>query len=176
MKSISFLIALLCIIEVSLSQEISSKVFPDSYFGIYTGTLSINTEKGSTQVPMEFHLKATDSIGKYQYILVYGENETRQVREYTLVEKNKKNGHYQIDENNGIILDTKWLNNKLYCLFEVNKNILTSFLIFHDDYIDFEIVFSNTENKNISGGTEEEIPEVFSYPITVVQTASLKKQ
>lgn len=80
-----------------------------------------------------------------------------------------------IDENNGILLDTQVVENRLYTLFEVGGNLLTNFITFHEDHLIFEIIFANTSEKIKSGKSTEEIPEVISYPIKVVQRAVLNK-
>ncbi|RDK89244.1 hypothetical protein C8D94_1011128 [Marinirhabdus gelatinilytica] len=150
--------------------------FPEDFFGIYKGTLHISSEKGKQEVPMELHLFATDTIGAYTYTLVYGEGTSKQVRDYSLVEIDAEKGLFQVDENNGILLDTKILSNKLYTLFEVSGNLLTTFITFEKDHLIFEIVFAPTSKKNVTHGNDEANTEVISYPITTVQRAVLKKQ
>jgi len=125
---------------------------------------------------MEFHLNKTDSIGKYNYVLVYGENEKRQERKYYLIEKDAEKGNYVVDEDNGIFIDAKVLENKLYCLFEVEQSLLTTFITFEKNHLLFEIVYSNTSKKEESGGQNDSIPKVTSYPLHVIQKAKLLKQ
>ncbi len=158
------------------SQESTAINFPNDYFGIYTGQLQINSEKGTQEIPMEFHLLATDTLGKYTYNLVYGANDERQVRSYNLIEKDKEKGNYVVDENNGILLDDKVIGNRMYALFEVNNSLLTTFITFEKDHMVFEIAFSNKEKKRTSYAENEDETEVISYPISVVQRAVLYKQ
>jgi hypothetical protein len=121
---------------------------------------------------MEFHLKKTDSAHRFNYILMYNNNP----RNYTLVVKDKEKGIYEVDENNGIILPSRFSNNTLYSFFEVQGNLLSSRFSFSEEELDFEILFSATKNKTTTGGLSKEIPEVFGYPISVVQKAILKKE
>lgn len=162
--------------NIIIAQEKSPINFPENYLGKYIGTLDIFSEKGKTEYPMEFHLLATDSVGKYKYTLVYGDGENRQERPYTLIEKDKQKGNYVLDENNGITLDAKVNENKMYFLFEVMDSLLTTFITFEKDHLIFEIVVTNTKKKNVSGGQNDSIPKVSSYPIHVVQKARLIKQ
>ena len=159
----------------AVSQE-KSVQFPDDFFGIYTGTLHISSDKGDQILPMEFHLLATDSVGKYTYTLVYGEGETKQIRDYSLLEKNKTKGAYVVDENNGIILDDKVLDNRMYALFEVNNTLLTTFITFEADHMIFEIIATSKSDKRVTYTEDEDKTEVISYPITTIQRAVLKKQ
>lgn len=150
--------------------------FPDDYFGIYKGTLEIEAENGIREIPMELHLKPTDTIGKYHYTLIYGEGDMRQERKYTLRDEDPEKGRFTVDENNGIVLDDKLMGNKLYSLFEVQGNLLTTFITFHQDHLVFEITFANKENRRVSQAENEEKTEVISYPISTVQRGILKKQ
>ncbi len=176
MKFLTFLVAFIFTIQVSIAQDDNTSSFPDAYFGIYSGELVIHSEKGIKYYPMEFHLLPTDSIGAYNYMIVYGKDENRQERKYTLKEIDKSKGNYMLDENNGILLDCKVIGNKMYFLFEVMDSFLTTFVTFNSDHLIFEIVVTNPKTKKTSGGTDEDTPEVFSYPISVVQKAVLNKQ
>lgn len=176
MKKIITLVLFLCISAISFSQDSKSIQFPDDYFGEYQGTLNITSKRGIQKIPMEFHLSKTDSIGKYNYILVYGEGEKKQVRNYFLLEKDAEKGNYMIDEDNGIFINAKVVENKLFCLFEVEQSLLTTFITFEKDHLLFEIVYSNTEKKELSGGQNDSIPKVTSYPPLVIQKAKLIKQ
>jgi len=160
----------------TFSQESIPINFPDDYFGIYTGTLEISNKNGNQTYPMEFHLQPTDSIGKYEYKLVYGAGDTRQERPYNLIAKDTASGSYIVDENNGIILHDKVIGNRMYALFEVGGNLLTTFITFEKDHMIFEIAVTNTAEKQLSYTNDEEKTEVISYPITTVQRAVLQKQ
>ncbi len=176
MKVLLFLFASVFTIHLSIAQESNELHFPDAYFGIYSGDLIIHSKNGIKNYPMEFHLLPTDSTGIYNYMIVYGKDDNRQERKYTLKEKNKSTGSYILDENNGILLDCKVIENKMYFLFEVMDNLLTTFVTFKKNHLIFEIVVINTKKKSTSGGQDEAIPEVISYPISVVQKAILNKQ
>ncbi|MCW5520020.1 hypothetical protein J1N09_09235 [Aureitalea sp. L0-47] len=177
MKILSFLLffPFLCSFGINAQTE-SELSFPEDYFGVYKGTLEIEAERGSQEVPMEFHLKPTDTIGKYHYTLVYGEGDMRQERKYTLLAEDAEKGNYVVDENNGIILDDKVQGNRLYSLFEVQGTLLTTFMTFQEDHMVFEITAANMEKRRVSQADNEEKTKVISYPISTVQRAVLKKQ
>jgi hypothetical protein len=171
------LTSLLLIYSSSLfSQQDPAINFPDDFFGIYTGTLEISNKNGDRTYPMEFHLQPTDSIGKYEYKLVYGAGDQRQERPYNLIAKDTTSGSYIVDENNGIILHDKVIDNRMYALFEVGGSLLTTFITFERDYMIFEIVATNKAEKQLSYANNKEKTEVISYPITTVQRAVLQKQ
>jgi len=160
----------------SVAQEEQNKDFPEAYFGKYAGELHVSSKKGLETYAMEFHLLPTDSIGRYSYTLVYGEGEQLQKRLYTLIEKNAEKGEYVVNENNGIVIDDRVIDNRMYALFEVQGTLLTTFITFEKDHLIFEIIATNKEERKITGGQNEVTPEVISYPITTVQRAILFKQ
>jgi hypothetical protein len=177
--NINYLTLFLIVLLAGMTSEAQPKetaVFPQAFFGIYKGTLQIEGESGSSTYPMEFHLLPTDSSRVYRYTLIYGEGESRQVRDYSLLEINKDKGMYVVDEQNGILLDDKVVGNRMYSLFEVQGTLLTTFITFETDHMIFEIVAARGENKKTSGGQTDSIPRVISYPISTVQRAILYKQ
>lgn len=169
-----YILVFILLTFVCYSQNKQS-TFPEDFYGKYKGKLNIVNPNGKMEIDMEFHLFPTDSSGKYQYTIIYASENINQERKYLLIEKDKSKGYYIIDENNGIFLDAKLLNNTLYSVFEVQGNILTTTEKFYEDYLDFEIIFMNKEKVNKSGNTDSETPEVISYPISVIQFAKLEK-
>ena len=61
-------------------------------------------------------------------------------------------------------------------MFDVQGNLLTTFITFETDHVFFEIIFAPTRNKTTTYAEDVEKTEVISYPITTVQTAILQKQ
>ena len=51
---------------ISFAQNDVSSVFPDDYLGVYNGKLNINSDRGTQEITMEFHLKATDSMDTFE--------------------------------------------------------------------------------------------------------------
>lgn len=172
-NTISLVLGLL-LSTVSFAQ--TEKQFPEDYFGIYKGELKIINPSGEQSIDMEFHLTSTDTTDSYNYTLVYVVNGEAQPRNYTLKVKDRSKGEFVVDENNGIVLDAKWVGNRLYSMFEVQGNLLTTTETFYDDYMLFEITFASKTSANKSGTEGDNAVEVFSYPITTVQSARLEKQ
>lgn len=148
------------------------KNFPEDFLGNYKGKLIISNANGNQEIDMEFNLTKTDTLGTYKYVLVYN----NQPRNYFLIEKDKSKGQYIIDENNGILLQASVFDNGLFSMFEVNGNLITTTEKFYDNYMDFEIIFTNTNKAETTGKGTEEIPTVKVYPILVTQRARLYKE
>ncbi|MBO3117918.1 hypothetical protein J4050_14270 [Winogradskyella sp. DF17] len=168
------LIILLCFSSLVLAQKDGFN-FPEDAFGIYKGDLIIENDKGKQTIGMEFHFQPTEVIGTYQYKIVYIADAKRQERNYNLIVKDSTLGQYIIDENNGIRLPAKQFGHRIHSIFEVQGNLLITTEAFYDDYMLFEIVFSNTNEEVVSGNTSEDIPKVTAYPVTVSQRAKLFK-
>ncbi len=168
-----YVLTFLCAFLLS-AQSKSELSFPKDYFGNYKGLLEIDTPVGIREIPMELWLQPTDTVGKYRYVIVYGEGEKRQERKYHLVVKNENLGDYVIDENNGILLEAKVFENRLYSLFEVSGNLLTTFITFDKDQLLFEITVASRE-KALETKENEEGTEVVSYPVVTRQRALLHK-
>ncbi len=174
MKSVFFLF--ISLLGFSTEAQEDSLQFPQDFYGIYKGDLHIVNARGNQTIGMEFHLNPTDSIDKYQYMLVYIIEGKRQERKYSLLVKDTSKGEYVIDENNGILLDAKLIDNTIYSMFEVQGNLITTTERFYKNAMDFEITFTDTKQKMLSKTEEEESIDVTSYPIGGVQKAYLIKQ
>lgn len=170
MKQIFLFLSLFVFALASYGQD--ALVFPDDFLGIYKGQLEITTPRGKQKIPMEFHLQVTDSSAVYNYVLVYN----GKPRNYSLKVLDKEKKVFEIDENNGIVLPVKFVDNTLYSFFEVQGNFLSSRLAFQGTQLEFEILFTAMKNKVITGKGTKEIPFVYGYPINVVQRALLRRQ
>ena len=170
------LIARLVLLSVFSLNAQQHENFPESFLGVYKGDLLIQNTRGTQTIGMEFHLNASDTLGKYDYKIVYIAEGNRQERNYNLIVKDPEKGQYVVDENNGIQLEAKQFGNKLFSVFEVQKSLLFTTETFYEDYMTFEIIFSNSNNKVTSGGEADQSPEVFSFPVSVYQYARLLKQ
>lgn len=146
-------------------------IFPDDFLGIYKGDLEITSSNGTEIIPMEFHLLRTADSFKYDYKIFYGEEKSE--RAYTLIETNNPN-IYELDENNGIILPIAYSNHTLFSTYEVAGNLLNNSEVFYEDRMEFMITMSTLKNKEETG--ESAGYKVSSYPISVMQQATLLKQ
>jgi hypothetical protein len=145
-------------------------IFPDNFLGVYKGDLINTTSNGVEIIPMEFHLLATSDHFKYDYKIYYGAE--RSERAYTLIQTENPN-IYELDENNGILLPVAYSKNTLFSTYEVAGNLLQNSEVFYKDRMDFMITMSVLKNKEETG--EAAGYPVSSYPISVVQQASLYK-
>lgn len=158
----------------SESQEIESetnKKFPEDFLGIYKGDLQIITSNGTEVLPMEFHLLGATDGERFGYKIYYGKE--REERSYNL-ERTHNPNLFLIDENNGIVLESGYANQTLFATYEVMGNLLNSTEKFYDDRMEFHITMARVQDTSMTGNESSAI--VKNYPLTVIQTAILKKQ
>lgn len=127
---------------------------------------------------MELILKqSTDSA--YSLIVIYGEGEMRQERNYTLrvIGGNK----FEIDEMNEIVLKNSLIKNEFICVFEVPGALMHVKYRFEKNRVYFEL--TSSENKTETGRQDyvdsemnkDEIPRVYTFQTNAIQKAVLKK-
>lgn len=174
------LAAFLLFASIALAQIDDSLDFPEKWEGEWAGELVISSGKGELQrLPMLLKiLPLNDST--HTYTIVYGEeSEEENTRPYYLIERDQEIGHYIIDEDNGIMIDDFYINNKLYSRFEVMGNLLLATLEQRDEQLIYEIISGSLTPIRMTGDTiigDEEIPPVNNYNIRVQQRAILTRQ
>lgn len=158
--------------------SISQNIFPKNWEGNYAGELEIySVDSVQMRLPMKLEIvKKTDSI--YQWKIMYEFNKKIDVRNYELIVKNLKQGHFVIDELNSILIDSYFKNGIFTSFFEVMNSYIISTYTKNEDTIVFEIISGDGKKSVISGNTiskNDTIPEVKSYLVNGRQKAILKK-
>ena len=115
----------------------------------------------------------------YDFILVYNEgSDQADIRPYKLKSVNDTIGHYVIDENNSILLDTYIIDNCLMDMFSLDSSGIFSRICNHTKYIDLEMLELGMNPIRTSGGEvieNDTIPEVNSYSLRSITKAKLFK-
>lgn len=151
-----------------------SFAFPGDWVGEWAGMLQIDVPQGRKQrVPMELHIAPLDSAGAYTWVIVYGTDKDE--RSYTLLPKDPAKGLYEINENNGIVLNNYLIGNELLCRFSVMGNLLLSSYERPHEGIVFNIISGKSEPQAKTGGVGD-VPVVDNYWLTVRQRALLEKK
>lgn len=169
-----------CFLATSVfsSAQTDSLIFPQNWEGIWRGELIISTTIGEAQrLPMILKI-LPQADGRHTYSIVYGEDTEENTRPYYLQSVTDEPGRYQVDEGNGIVLDSYLINGKLYSRFEVMGSLLLSTVEEQDGQLVYEIISGSFDPVNTTGDTkieDEDIPPVNSYAIRVQQRAVLTK-
>lgn len=179
MKTIFIITVAFCLLaayscNVAKRAETENKiVFPQGWYGNYTGELQIITPKGIEQtLQMELAIAPGDSSHRTKFTIVYA----GEPRKYELVAKNPATGDYIMDEKNGIYIASKLLGNTLYSRFDVMGNDLLSSYTHTGEAIHTEIVVSMVKPFSISGSKGDSIPKVEDFMVVTSQKAILVRQ
>jgi hypothetical protein len=151
--------------------------FPAKFTGRWQGELLWYQQgkKDPQKVKMQLIIQPADTAGQYTWQLIYGDkNEDN--RPYLLKPVDTAQGHWVVDERDGIQLDQYWLANRFTTSFTVqNSTILTSYYLQGDNLI-AEFYAMGTKPVTTSGGTSQNVPSVTSFSIKNYQKAILTKQ
>ena len=154
-----------------------SLAFPAAWVGIWHGELQIFDGTGLKQsLPMELHVQAQDSADHYDWWIIYGEDKEEGKRAYQLKPKDKAKGIWLVDEKNTIALESYFFQDKLWSWYDVMGSLILVSNEVHGDEMTFEIVAGKIDPVSITGNSSfegEDIPEVKTFPIGVMQRAKL---
>lgn len=152
--------------------------FPNSWIGNYEGKLHIYTvDSIAMKIDMKISIQPTAEESVYQWKMTYIFKGNEDVRDYKLKVVDAKKGHFVIDENNSILIDSYFRNGILTSLFKVEDSFILSEYAKVDENLEFNLIAA-TDLAKSSGNqkiNEETIPEVLSYPVNGRQKAILFK-
>ncbi len=154
--------------------------FPESWEGIWTGTLDIFNSKGKAQsLPMELHILPIDTSDNHTFWIIYGEDKKAGLRPYELVTIDAEKGLYAVDEKNSIQMEAYLMGNTLIQRFEVMNTMLITTNEKIGDTIIWQIISGNMDPVSSTGQQKvdgEDIPEVKAFPIANMQKAFLTRR
>jgi hypothetical protein len=153
--------------------------FPESWQGIYTGTLEIFGPQGLAQsLPMELHILPIEGSENHTWTIIYGEDKEAGARKYILEPTDPELGLFTVDEQNTIKIEG-YLRDEMYIqVFTVMESQIIALTEKTPEGMVWEIIANNTTPVSTTGNAEhegEEIPEVQTFPVTAYQRAHLTK-
>ncbi len=167
-------------LPTTLDQQTDSVGFPETWVGDWIGALSIYNAKGLAQeIPMELQIHRTDSVDRFTWKIIYGEDKVAGARNYELVVKDREKGEYVVDELNSIALECYLIDNKLFSWYVVQDNLILVTNEVNGEEMQFEVIAGSQIPVSTTGGTsveDEEIPEVDTYPVNAFQRARLMRR
>lgn len=171
-----FLCCILCSFLVSTqAQHATATSFPQAFVGHWKGQL--NWQRGGAAIqtfPMQLIIKAV-SDSNYTWQIIYGDQQ-QDNRPYILKPVKPAVGHWQVDEQNGIILDSYVFDHSFTGAFTVQGNTIVDKYTVRGDSMDVEFLSIQLDKKTRSGTGTEESPFVDSYRIGSLQWGTLIKQ
>lgn len=149
---------------------------PATWHGSWAGTLTITPDKGKPQeVFMGMDIRPVNDGAKYTFRITYGEGDKKQVRDYELVPKKDDPGRFEVDEKNGIRLETRLTGATLHSLFQVGDTLIQSRYERVGDVLQVEMTAYAGKDPLVTkaDGTKAEVK---SHRVLSVQTAALKRR
>ena len=150
-------------------------VFPKCFIGNWKGELQWMVNGKPTQTfTMQLRIQPTDSANKYTWQIIYGDD-NKDNRPYILKTVDTAKGHWIVDENDGIILDSYVHGNCLHGAFTVQNNTIVDNYCVEGNTMQVEFFSIKLADKKQSGKGTAETPFVDSYKISSYQKGVLKK-
>lgn len=172
LKLLFYISLMISTISFSMAQT-----FPEDWLGTWEGNfIGYNQMNKVYELTMRMEITETENPNRWHWKTIYPATAQTEeiVKDYYLEVVDLEKGHFITDEDNSILLDTYLVENTFYSRFLVQNNLILSMYRWENEKIHFEIVFGNDEPIQTTGG-EEDIPEVQSYTIPIIQKATLEK-
>ena len=174
MRGLTLLISLLaltgCGFEAARAQSRPAS-FPQSWYGTWKGEIVVLPYEGEIQrLPMKLMVGPKDD-GVWKFAIQYGSQPTRN---YELVAVKPKQGRYQIDEKNSIVLPAWYTDGELVSLFSLSGQLLTTHYQRVGDEIRFSVLVTKTAPTRLTGGLPP-VPSVGVHLPVTYQRARLKR-
>ncbi len=168
------------IVETSDTAEIrlaTEKPFLETVVGHWKGSCDI-VAPGSPEllfeVEMERIVEPTDDPNRYTWQIIYRTPDSEQIRDYSMIIVDEEAGHYQVDENNGIVIDMYYYTPGILTqAFDVGNVRIIGHETYKGRRLNLQLIASGLEPATISG-TEDFV--VSSYPFFTNQYCQLKKK
>jgi hypothetical protein len=165
------------IISVLISSCLHAQNIPEDWLGDWYGILEIKNPKGTiATINMELNLVKTDTANNWLYTIVYDDGKRRDERKYNLIKSDSLPGLFEVDENNGIIINEVLMGNKTFQRFEVMDNVIYGITTYEKGKITWELISDNEKISFQSGKGDEDSPFVTTYFPTNYQRAVLTKK
>ncbi|MGG9960103.1 hypothetical protein [Ferruginibacter sp. SUN106] len=149
--------------------------FPQSFIGNWKGKLQWMVNGKPTQIfTMQLRIQPADTADQFTWQIIYGDD-AKDNRPYILKPVDTATGHWVIDENDGIILDSYVHGNAIHGAFTVQGNTIVDNYKVENGKMLVEFFSIKLADKKQSGKGTEETPFVDSYTISNYQTGVLIK-
>lgn len=175
MKNFKSKLLLIFVFLLTFSAFLRADVFPENWLGKWEGKLHIQTSSAENEVYMSLEIIPL-SEKSWQWIIIYGSENSKIEREYELIADDQSKGLYKLDEKNDIVLDMLYRENSFYSVFSVLPNLIFAEYRLENAKLYFKVISSDITNPNITGTESENSAIVNSYVIHNTQTAVLEKK
>ena len=148
--------------------------FPKGWVGTWKGSLEIiKGQKIEQSIPAILTIAKRDKL-TYDWGIQFNPTENVVEKPYTLKILDAEKGHYLIDEQNSIAIESYLFQQKLVCLYDVVGSLIMASYEWRNGQIIFEIIVGKDTPVSETGNTiydGEDIPLVSTFPLGAIQRA-----
>jgi hypothetical protein len=176
MKKYSIFFVLIFFSGMLFSQAKPAGPFPKAFTGKWKGKLNwMMAGKPTQTVTMQLIILPADTAGQYTWQIIYGDDK-KDNRPYLLKPIDTAKGHWVVDENDGIILDSYVHGNCIHGAFTVMGNTIVDNYCIEGNNMTVEFFSIKLDDKTQSGKGTDETPTVTSYRVGSYQKGVLVRQ
>jgi hypothetical protein len=153
----------------------STHMFPHAWEGNWAGDLHIFLPgQPERSIPMALDIQSKVP-GRWAWTLIYMPGEEEDRRAYTLEAVDPTQGLWEVDEHNGIVLESRYLGGSLLSRFAVGEQLLLARYQLLGEQLLFEIIAGPAEKQpaNTTETGPDANPAVYNLPVGVYQQAVL---
>lgn len=159
----------------TVAQKTNPTTFPYTFIGNWKGKMQwMVAGKPSQTFSMQLRIQPADTAGQYTWQIIYGDD-NKDNRPYILKPVDTAKGHWIVDENDGILLDSYVHGNAVHGAFTVQGNTIVDNYKVENGKMYVEFFSIKLADKKQSGKGTEETPFVDSYRISSYQSGVLTK-
>lgn len=156
--------------------RLQAQDFPKGWIGNWQGEGKWYKPGSDTpqSYKMQLRIQPAAMPGQYTWHIIYGEG-GKDDRPYLLKPVDTARGHWQVDENNGIVIDEFYIGGRLTCTFAVMNSTITSSAWREGEKLIVEFYTVSSNPLATTGKGTEESPLVKSYRFLSYQRAELRR-
>lgn len=156
---------------------VDDRPFLDSVLGHWRGRCDIihpGSPGAAQQIEMERIVQPTGDPTRYSWQIIYRTPDWEQLRDYSLIVVDEARGHYQIDENNGIVIDLYYYTPGVATqLFDVGNVRIVAHETIRDKQINLQLISTGLQPATTSAAGQF---TVNAYPFNTNQYCTLSAQ
>lgn len=169
------LIAFSLIWTVGFAQE-----FPKDWVGNYSGEMILSfAQRADDTLKVDFIMQEKEEDSLWTYTMIYHSEKYGEITKDYLIRAKRKGEKkdFELDEQNGIIMELTFMNNCFYGMYQVMGDIYSSTLKHFGDHIYFDLYAVPVKDPISSKAeSEEQSIEALSYKPKLSQSVLLYKK
>lgn len=160
-----------------LSMGCTAQSFPKEWIGKYSGVMDLYNGEAHRTVAVSFEMKEITKDTSWTYLMIFSENGKETIRKDYLLKRKGTGWVFELDEKDGIVIETRLMGETFYDFFESYGMFFASRLSKGKGGLEFEIFGGTKSDVRVtsSGAGTEDYTEVYSYPPSFSQRVLLKK-